>query len=122
MKNIKLLSIIFFVFSNSIFAQPKHSSTIETTIRVWGVLKYYSPYVYSKKIDWDNILVKSYNSIKTVKNTSDYNKIISLFIDTVYNKTKIEYQFNNKYLNLIKENRIEEIENFSFLKDTLTYV
>lgn len=91
-------------------------------VKTWGLLKYYSPYVYRKHIDWDQLLLDNYVSIQNAKNSVMLNEVLSRFIDPVYKHTKIRNKISDEILKYFELNELEKIDNFSFLNDTNKYV
>ncbi len=88
--------------------------------KVWGFMKYYHPDIAKNKIDWDRVLIDNYSEFTEDNSFESYNKKIINFINTV-SKNKFKKKVNEEQFKVIIENRIENLENFRFLTDTIKY-
>jgi len=113
---------ILFAISNICISQSNRAIIKADYIKVWGVLKYYSPIIQRGDIDWDNILLRHHEQFSEDLSLEKYNSYISILIDTIHQKTKIVENLTDEDLYLFKNNRIYELESFNFLKDSIKYV
>jgi len=122
MKKISFIIIILFSITFKINAQEIEIDSIKLAglCKVWGLAKNYSNSVIRKKIDWDNILIKKYPEFEKSNDFNNYNQQI-LDLLNYLQKQKYKKEVTQKEFDLIINNQIKELDNFSFLKDTLKY-
>lgn len=83
MKKIALL--LFFVLSQSIFAETKPTETqkLVTTCKVWGYLKYYHPQVANGKFDWDKQLFDVLPKVRQANTKEEFSLVLENWIDSL---------------------------------------
>jgi C-terminal processing protease CtpA/Prc len=81
MKKITLL--LFFVLSQSIFAETKPTETqkLVATCKVWGYLKYYHPQVAGGKIDCDKQLFEVLPKVEKANTKEEFSLVLEKWID-----------------------------------------
>jgi hypothetical protein len=122
MRNRFVLVLSLILHYSISFSQTSAHQFEVSTIKVWGVLKYYSPYISSGNINWDKVLLELQPKIKNVQTIEEFNILISGLVDTVYNHTSHKSKVDTDVIKCIELNKLEKLDNFSFLKDTVKYI
>lgn len=121
----KILLLFLVLGYGSLKSQVIDASTINAEqfagfCKVWGLAKFYHSDVTRQKIDWDNVLIKNYPLFIQNQSFESYNKNISQLLDTL-SKRKDHRIADNTLLNYIVTDKINLLNNFSFLTDTTKY-
>lgn len=125
MKN-KILAALF-IFSFSFLKSQTtnkdniNSSQIAGLCKVWGLVKFYHPDVTKGKIDWDKVLIKKYPEFSKNQTFESYNQKIIQLLDTLNQKSNFK-EISEAQFNAIVNDKIETLDNFSFLTDTNKYI
>jgi C-terminal processing protease CtpA/Prc len=125
MKN-KILAALF-IFSFSFLKSQTtnkdniNSSQIAGLCKVWGLVKFYHPDVTKGKIDWDKVLIKKYPEFSKNQTFESYNQKIIQLLDTLNRKSNFK-EISEAQFNAIVNDKIETLDNFSFLTDTNKYI
>jgi C-terminal processing protease CtpA/Prc len=125
MKNIifTLLFIFCFSFSKSQTTDNENinSDQIAGLCKVWGLVKFYHPDVTKRKIDWDKVLIKKYPEFSESQDFESYNQKIIQLLDTL-NQKSYSKETTEEHFNAIINDKIETLDNFSFLSDTSKFI
>lgn len=125
MKNKILVALFIFSFSflksQTTNKDNINSSQIAGLCRVWGLVKFYHPDVTKGKIDWDKVLIKKYPEFSKNQTFESYNQKIIQLLDTLNRKSNFK-EISEAQFNAIVNDKIETLDNFSFLIGTNKYI
>lgn len=123
---IKLLAILLIFSFFNLKSQTTNRDNINSNqiaglSKVWGLVKFYHPDVTKEKIDWDKILIKKYPEFSENQDFESYNQKIIQLLDTL-NQKSYSKEINEEQFRAIINDKIEVLNNFSFLSDTNKYI
>lgn len=79
-------TIALLLLTQNVFSQPLNESKINRIAvygKIWGFLKYYHPKAGSGKVNWDEVFVNNYHSVKNITNNIDFNRKVTRLLDSV---------------------------------------
>lgn len=122
----KTLLFLFFctLISVSSAGEAITSRTVEQLshlCKVWGFLKYYSPDVARKKVDWDAILMESYPAFQEELDKESYNNLLREFIYSAYPKGNHPAAYEKSTFALVKDGNWRKLAQLKSSKKDLDF-
>jgi C-terminal processing protease CtpA/Prc len=91
-------------------AEPARLERLAGLARVWGAVKYFHPYLASRRIDWDKALVETIPRVNAAKTSADYRAAIAQMLAALNDKnTFVETESSAKADPPINPNKPEFI-------------
>lgn len=118
-----LLLFASLVFTTIGFAGDPQFETekFDSFIRIWGIMKYYHPYVAKKKIDWDDSFTTYYSRIKSSGTVEEYNNELKSMLGEGKLFPREFSEIDKKHLAAIERGELSTLPNFKELADTNVY-